>query len=194
MALHNLKIIVVDGGRSGKYKSSNTSSGREDGDTDSRNSPSKNKDSPLYKLLNAKKIVKNKIQGGLSPRSVFAMDLGVKIAGGIVKQTANYFITDIGRRNGDSNYQAAINRQIEVVTDSLSVAGSALSGAAVGSMFGPLGMVIGAAGGALSSGISLGFRNAERQREYQHELFKQGNNQAYNLARASYSAFTGRVR
>lgn len=194
MALHNLKIIVVDGGRSSSYKSSGRGSGGGGGDGSNTKSASTNKDSPLYKVLNAKETIKEKIQSGLSPRTVFAIDMGVRIAGQVIKQAANYYISDIGRSNGDSNYQSYINRQIEIITDPLSVIGGAASGAAAGSMFGPLGAVIGAVGGALSSGISLGFKYAERQRAYQHEMFKENTSQAYNLARANYSAFTGRVR
>lgn len=188
MALHNLKIVVVDGGRSGSYKSQSSNRGTNgDNKKDAKNSP-------LYKLLNAKQTIKNKVQSGMTPASVFAMDMGLRVAGQLVKQTANYYISDIGRKNGDSNYQAIINRQIEVITDTLGFASSTLSGAAAGSMFGPAGAAIGAVVGAASSAVSLGFKYAERQREYEHEIFKQNNNQAYNLARTSFQGFTGRLR
>lgn len=189
MALHNLKIIVVDGGKGGKYRNS--------GNKSSTNEPSqkeKNKNSPLYKMLNAKQTIKNKVQSGMTPSAVFAMDMGMSVAGQTVKQIANYYISDIGRKNGDSNYQASINRQIEIVTDTLGIAGSALSGAAAGSMFGPAGAGIGLVVGAASSAISLGFKYAERERAYEHERFKLNNNQAYNLSRANFSALSGRVR
>ena len=187
MAVHNLKIVVVDGGRAGSYKSKNASS-----DADNRK---KNKDSPLYKLLHAKETIRNKIQkNGMSPASVFAMDMGLRVASQVVKQTANFYVSDIGRKNGDSNYQAVINRQIEVVSDSMSFASGALSGVAAGSMFGPVGAGIGLVVGAASSAISLGFKYAERQRDYQHEMFKNNNSQAYNLARTNFQGFTGRLR
>ena len=94
----------------------------------------------------------------------------------------------------DSNYQAIVNRKIEKATDVLSIGQGALSGAAAGAMAGPVGAAVGAAVGAISSGISLGFKYAEREREYQHTMFKENTSQAYQLARANYSAYTGRVR
>lgn len=187
MALHNLKIIVVDGGK----RASSVSSGSV---SQSKEEREKNKNSPLYKLLNAKQTIKNSIQSGMSPSAVFAMDMGLKVGSQLVKQTANFYLTDIGRRNGDSNYQAIINRQIEVVTDPLSVVGATLSGAAAGSMFGPIGAGVGAVVGLASSAITLGFKYAEREREYQHTLFEEYNNQAYNLSRANFSIYTGRLR
>lgn len=187
MALHNLKIIVVDGGRRTSSRSSGSSS-------QSKEKKGKNKNSPLYKILNAKKTIKNKVQSGMSPSAVFAMDMGLRVAGQLVKQTANYYISDIGRKNGDSNYQAIINRQIEVISDGLGFANGIISGAATGSMFGLVGAGVGAVVGAISSAVSVGFKYAERERTYQHELFKQDNNQAYNLARTSFQGFTGRLR
>lgn len=186
MALHNLKIVVVDGGRNGTYKSRN--SGVKDEEKENY------KETPLYKALNAKKTIKNKIQSGMTPATVFAMDMGVRVASQIIKQTANYYLSDIGRKNGDSNYQALINRQIEIVADPLSIVGGTLSGATTGSMFGPVGAGIGAIVGAISSSISLGFKYAERDRAFQHEMFKDSNSQAYNLARANFSIWTGRSR
>lgn len=187
MALHNLKIIVVDGGKRAITRTNNSKS-------QTKEERENNKNSPLYKMLNAKKTIKNKVQSGMSPSAVFAMDMGMRVGGQLIKQTANYYITDIGRKNGDSNYQAIINRQIEVMTDGLGFAGGIVSGAAAGSMFGPVGAGVGAIVGAVSSAVSLGFKYAERERDYQHEIFKQNNNQAYNLARTSFQGFTGRLR
>ena len=192
MALNNIRIVVVDGGRSGTYKSRNA--GAEGNYSGSRANTQDNKNSPLYKLLNAKQTIKNTVQSGMSPTSVFAMDMGLRVTSQIVKQTANYYISDIGRRNGDDNYQQMINRQIEMVTDPLSVLGGTLAGAAAGSMFGPIGAGVGAAFGAISSGLSLAFKYAERERAYQHEIFQEKNNQAYKLSRANYSVHTGRLR
>lgn len=188
MALHNLKIVVVDGGKGGRYRSSGS------GGKSSKGDKKKAKDSPLYKMLHAKETIKGKIQSGMTPSAVFAMDMGLRVAGQLVKQTANYYVSDIGRRNGDSNYQAIVNRQIEVASDTLGFASSTLSGAAAGSMFGPVGAAVGAVVGMTSSAISLGFKYADRQRELEHEIFKQNNNQAYNLARTSFQGFTGRLR
>lgn len=189
MALHNLKIVVVDGGRAGTYKSRNSG-----GDGSGGDKKSNYKNSPLYKMLNAKETIKNKVQSGMTPASVFAMDMGIRVASQLVKQTANYYIADIGRKNGDSNYQSVINRQIEIASDTLSVGSSMLSGAAAGSMFGPVGAGIGLVVGAVSSAASMGFKYAERQRAYEHEIFKDNNSQAYNLARTSFQGFTGRLR
>ena len=163
MALHNLKIIVVDGGRRVATRSGDSKSS-------SKEEREKNKNSPLYKMLNAKQTIKKKVTSGMTPSSVFALDMGIRVAGQVVKQTANYYISDIGRKNGDSNYQAIINRQIEVVSDSLGFASGTLSGAATGSMFGPVGAVAGAVIGAVGSAVSLGFKYAERERAYQHEI------------------------
>lgn len=187
MALHNIKIVVVDGGKSGTYKSQNAGIDGANG-----SSPSKNKDSPLYKLLNAKETIKKKVQSGMSASSVFALDMGLRVAGQLVKQTANYYISDIGRRTGDSNYQNMINKELELVSDVVGTFGSALSGAATGAMFGPMGAVVGGVIGATSSLVSIGFKSAETQRAYQHEMFKQETSQQYNLSRANYSIYTGR--
>lgn len=189
MALHNIKIVVVDGGRSGTYKAKNA--GIEGKDAESA---AKNKNSPLYKVLNAKETIKNTVQSGMSPTAVFAMDMGLRVGSQLVSQTANYYLTDIGRKNGDSNYQAIINRQIEAVTDPLSLVGGTLSGAATGAMFGPIGAAIGAVVGLVGSSISLGFKYAGKEREYQHTLFEENNNQAYRLSRANFSIYTGRLR
>ena len=183
----DIKIIVVDGGRqtwaSGSKNNSSTS-----------NDKDKYKNSPLYRLLNAKKTIKEKVQSGMSPSAVFAMDMGIRVASQIVKQTANYYTSDIGRRNGDSNYQAIINRQVEIVSDSLGFVGIIASGAASGSMFGLVGAGVGAAIGAVSSAVSLGFKYAERDRAYNHEMFKESSSQSYALARTSFQGFTGRLR
>ena len=114
------------------------------------------------------------------------------------KQTANYFISDIGRSYGDSNYQAMVNRSIEIVSDGVSILSSAASGAMMGaSVGGPFALITGTIGatiGAISASIGIGFKYAERERAYQHEMFQQNNSQAYQLARANYSVMTGRVR
>ncbi len=189
MALHNLKIVVVDGGRNGSYKSKNAGvDKKEDGDDDLVNSK-------LYKVLNAKKIIRNKLKTKLSPTTMLALDMGVKVVAQTVKQTANYYISDIGRQQGDDNYQAMINRQIEVITDPLSILSGAISGATAGSLTGnPVGIAVGAIVGGISSAVSLGFKYGERNRNYQHEMFEQNNAIAYNQSRANFNALAGRVR
>lgn len=188
MALHNLKIVVVDGGKNGSYKSKNAGVDKED------SSKTNYKDTNLYKLLHAKETIKNKVTTGMSPTSVMALSMSVKVATQAVKQAANYYISDIGRQNGDDNYQAMVNRTIEVVSDHLSVLSGAASGAIAGSMFGGIGAGIGLVLGATSSAISLGFKYAERNRNYQFEMFQQNNGIAYNISRANFNALAGRVR
>lgn len=189
MALHNLKIIVYDGG-----KANSSSLGMDEaGSSDSKGSKKKEK-SLLYKVLNYNQTFRDRVKQATSPTAYFAIQQGVNLAVQTGRDMINYYVSDIGRANGDSNYQAIVNRRIEQVTDGLSIAQGALGGAAAGSMLGPVGAIIGAGVGAASAGISLGFKYAERGRGYQHELFKESTSQAYQLARANYSAMTGRVR
>ncbi len=187
MALHSLKIIVYDGG-----KASGGALGSDD--TDSGEKKSGGNKSKLYKLLNYNQTIRSKMKQATSPTAFFAIQQGINLAVQTGREAINYFVSDIGRSTGDSNYQAIVNRKIEVVTDVLSVGQGMLAGAAAGSAAGPWGAAIGAVVGGISSGVSLGFKYAERERVYQHEMFTENNSQAYQLARANYSALTGRVR
>ena len=154
MALHNIKIVVVDGGNIGSYAAKNAVV-----ESNDNKGPTINKDSPLYKVLNAKQTIKNKVQSGMTPASVFAMNYGIQVASQAIRQTANYYISDIGRSNGDSNYQALVNRNIEVVSDAMSVIGGTLSGAQMGTAIMPgIGTAIGAVAGFASSAILQGFK------------------------------------
>lgn len=186
MALHNLKITVVDGGKATTTLGSSSKS--ESGEK------KKNDKSVLSKVLNYNQTVKSYLKQHTSSTTFFAIQQGVNLARQTGREFLNYYVSDIGRANGDSNYQAIVNRRIEKVTDGLSIGQGMLAGASAGSMIGPWGAVIGAVVGAASSSISLGFKYAERERAYQHEMFKESTSQAYQLARANYSAFTGRVR
>lgn len=190
MALHKLTITVVDGGKSSNYNAGGSPGGNS-GSTSRKNG---NKDTLLYNVLNYNQTIRNKVAQSVSPTTFFAIQSGVNLAVKTAKQAINYYVSDIGRRTGDSNYQAMVNRKIEQTTDGLSVAGGMLGGAAAGSALGPVGAIIGAVIGAVSSSADLGFKYAERERAYEHEMFKENNSQAYNLARANYSALTGRVR
>lgn len=189
MALHNLKITVIDGG---KADSTALGSFTETGSVKKKESGGGA--SLLSKVLNYNSTIKSKLKQATSPTTYFAIQSGVNLAVQTGREFVNYYVSDIGRANGDSNYQAIVNRRIEKVTDVLSFGQGALGGAAAGSMAGPIGAAIGAVIGAVSSGISLGFKYAERERTYQHEMFKQNNSQAYQLTRANYTAYTGRVR
>ena len=182
--MFRLKIVVVDGGRVGSYKSKNAGVEKSEEKT--------YKNSPLYKLLNARQTIKNKVKSGMTPSSVMAMNMGLGVAGQFVKQTANYYLSDIGRQNGDSNYQNMITKRIGFYSDILGLASGALSGAATGSMFGIGGAGVGLIMGATSSAISTVFKQAEAKREYQHEMFKQETSQQYALTRANYSIYAGR--
>ena len=188
MALNNLRITVIDGGRQSGGENPIKKSGEKDEED------KKGKNSLLYKALNYNGTIKNSMKKAMSPTTFFAVQSGVGLAIQTGKQVANYYVSDIGRRNGDSNYQAIVNRQIEQVTDVMGIVGGALSGAAGGAMFGGLGAIGGAVAGAASAGINLGFRQAGRERAYAHEMFEESNRQAYNRARAGDSALTGRLR
>lgn len=181
-----IRVVVVDGGKASSNKTKSTAN--------SGDAKSKPKEGKLYKVLNYNSEIKSSIKKAVGPTAAFAINGAVSIAKQTARSTFDYFVSDIGRSTGDSNYQAIVNREIEVWTDGLSVVEGAASGAAAGSAFGPIGTAAGAVIGVVSSGISLVFKYGEREREYQHEMFKQNNSQAYQLARANYSAITGRAR
>ncbi len=188
MALHNLVITVVDGGKANSNTISTSS-----GSSRASNSQGKEK-TTLQKVLNYNQTFREKISSNMTPTTFFAVESGFNIAKQTLRQVANYYISDIGRSNGDSNFQAQVNRNLEIAGDVGGLLGGALSGAASGSMFGPVGAAVGAVVGFASSAISSGFKYAERERAYQHEMFKENTSQAHNLARANYSVHTGRVR
>ena len=186
MALHNLKITVVDGGKA--------EGGQDWGSNLNNAANGEKKKNKWYKMLHYNQEIKGSIKSSISPTTYFALQTGVNLVAQTARQAINYYVSDIGRRHGDSNYQAIINRKIEQVTDVISLGSGALSGAAAGSIFGPVGTVIGAIAGAGSTAINIGFRQAERERGYAHEMFQDRNSRAYNTARAGYNALSGRVR
>ena len=190
MALHNLVITVVDGKT---YNSVKSGSGAKSASGGCGKEKTK-----LDKTLHFNDTIKSKIQENVTPTTFFGLSMAANVAKQAIRQTANYYISDIGRSNGDNNFQDYVNRKIEIVSDVGSFVGGAFSGAAAGASLGagagPIGIAIGAILGAASSAISTGFKYAGRERELQHELFKENTSQAYNLARANYSAWTGRLR
>ncbi len=188
MALHNLVITVVDGGNTTTSVNSLSKKNITVGDKEN------SRDGLLYKTLNYNQTIREKLSDKMPATTYFAIESGYQVAKQTIKQVANYYISDIGRSNGDSNYQAQVNRTMEVVSDVGGILGGTLGGAATGSMFGPVGAAVGAVVGLASSVISTGFKYAEKERAYQHERFKENTSQAYNLARANYSVYTGRVR
>jgi hypothetical protein len=189
MALHNLKITVVDGGRQlgGGEFGSDLNRKKESGEKSS-------KDSLLYRFFNFNSTIKDSVKKAVSPTTFFAMQTGINLATQTGRQFINYYISDIGRRHGDSNYQFIVSRQIEKYSDIASIGLGAFSGAGAGSVAGPLGVGIGAVVGAASAGINIAFRDANRERNLQHELFKDHSSISYSLARTSYTGFTGRLR
>ncbi len=172
MALHNLKITVYDGGKIAS-----------DGKESPEDKVNKGGGEETGKKTEEKSL------------KAYAVSKFASLAKSTAKQTINYYLTDIGRAHGDSNYQAIVNRQIEIGQEVLGFGESVVSGALAGSTIYPgIGTVIGAVVGAVGSAVNLGFKYAERERDYAHTLFKENTSQAYNLARANYSALTGRVR
>ena len=176
MALHNLKIWVINGGtQSGKGSQSGTPA--------------------TEKMENINVGAENAVQEKVVGITHFATHAVANIAVGTAKKTFNYFKSDIGRKNGDSNYQDQIDRQFEIVGDVGSVLLSTGSSALVGGKIVPgIGHVIGALIGATSSLVNIGFKYAERERAYQHEMFQESTSQAHNIARANFQQTTGRVR
>lgn len=189
MALNNITIVVVDGGslKDGNIfdKPSTTQVGER---------PTLGKQSALYKVLNYNRTLRRQFAQATSPATAFAAHSAIQLAKSTARQAAQFYLSDIGRRTGDSNYQAMINDKIEAITEPLGIFGSALSGAATGAMFGPWGAAIGAVIGLAGSAISSGFKQAEQTRAYQHQMFKDSTSQAYNLARADFNRLTGRLR
>ena len=200
MALHNLKITVIDGGKAessalgSSLSGNNSSSGGSGNSQNGGSGSSKTGGGLLSGVLNYNSTIKGWMKQNFSPATALAISQGASLLIQTGKEFVNYYVSDIGRANGDSNYQSVINRKIEKATDVTSLLQSAWMGAAAGSMAGLPGIIIGATVGLASSAISTTFKYAERNREYQHELFKENTSQSYQLARANYSALTGRVR
>ena len=185
MALHTLKIVVVDGGRAGNYSAGGRSA-------TSKTTQKVDKESPLYKLLNAKEIIKEKTIGKLTPSTAYGVTTFGRLAMQTAKSAFSYYISDIGRSTGDSNYQARVNRAFEVSSQIMGVLGSTVSGATAGFMAGagnPIGAVVGAVAGLASSAISFGFQSAEKARAYRQVLFEETNANNYSIARNSGEGF-----
>lgn len=186
MALHNLKITVVDGGKA--------EGGQSWGSNLNNAANGEKKKNKWYKMLHYNQEIKGSIKKSMKPAAFLAAQSAVDLATQTARAAINYYVSDIGRRHGDSNYQAIINRRIEIATDVSSVLSGALSGATAGSIFGFGGVAVGAVAGSLSSAINIGFRQLERERGYAHEMFQDRGSRAYNTARAGYNALNGRVR
>ena len=178
MALHTLKIVVVDGGRA-----SNVSIGGNTGTT--KTTQKVDKESPLYKLLNAKEIIKEKTIGKLTPASAYTVGTFGRLAIQTAKSAFSYYISDIGRSTGDSNYQAIVNKKYELLGEVMGLVGGMVSGATAGFMTtaNPIGAVAGAVLGFTSSAVSLGFKHAEQDRAYRHTMAEEKAGIDYNRGR-----------
>ena len=179
MALHTLKIVVVDGGRASGYSAGGSSA-------TTKTTQKVDKESPLYKLLNAKEIIKEKTIGKLSTETAYSGGMFGRLAMQTAKSAFSYYISDIGRSTGDSNYQARVNRAFEVGGQVMNVLGSAVSGAVAGFMGSggnPAVAAIGAVVGLTSSVISIGFQNAEKERAYRHTMAEEKAGIDYNKGR-----------
>lgn len=195
MALNKIEIIVTDGSGNCSIRDKNTGSVQKKQQEKAEKLRNKKLAGKFKAMGHPLKAAQDKVTGNMSPAKAFATSMAIGVGKQLLSQSFNYYVSNIGRENGDSNFQTLVNRQFEIVNDSINVISSMASGAAAGAAVGHLpGAIIGATVGAVSSAISIGFRQAERERSYQYQIFKQDNNQAYNLARANYSATTGRLR
>lgn len=178
MALHTLKIVVVDGGRAGNYSAGGRSA-------TSKTTQKVDKESPLYKLLNAKEIIKEKTIGKLTPSTAYGVTTFGRLAMQTAKSAFSYYISDIGRSTGDSNYQARVNRAFEIGGQIVNLLGSTLSGATAGFMTtgNPLGAVVGATLGFTSSVMSIGYQHAEKERASRHTMAEERAGIEYNKGR-----------
>jgi hypothetical protein len=183
---------IVRGGKSSVYKDK-AKNGSADTGQDG-NEKKDVKDTALYKMLHLGETAKEKMKAQMTPGQVMAVNMGTALVKQVAGSAFNYYANDIGRQNGDSNYQAIVNRKIEQIMDIANPLMAAAGGAVTGSIFGPMGALVGAVLSGASSLISTGFRQAERGREYQHQMFQEKNSQAASLARANYSVWTGRLR
>lgn len=87
MALHNLKIIVYDGGktRDGIFGSDDS---KESGDS------KKQEKSLLYKVLNYNSTIKSKMKKATSPTTFFAIQQGISVAVQTGREFINYYVSD----------------------------------------------------------------------------------------------------
>lgn len=185
--MKQLKIVVIDGGKGGSDTFGQINNYK-------KNSNPKKEKNNLYKVLNYNDTVRRAMIGDISPNAQLLTVSALSVAKQTARSFINYYVSDIGRQNGDSNYQAIVERRIEQATDITGFITGAFSGGAMGSIGGPIGATIGAVAGVASHGVSLMFKYGERERQFQHEIFKQNISQAYGLSRAGFNALTGRPR
>ena len=189
-----IRIVVVDGGGAGGgVLGTDTTTGARDKKDNWRK---RNKQSKLHRALNPnlKKTLIGDTTTEAGAMKLYAVNMGIGLATSTARQWVNFHMNDIGRRHGDSNYQARVNRQIERVSDIAGFGTSALQGAAAGAIFGPKGALVGAGVGAISHALGIHFRQLNRQRDYIHTMFEENNNQIVQLSRANFNLTTSRLR
>lgn len=116
----------------------------------------------------------------------------------VTKQVAllklNDYVNSVGYRQGDQALQENVQRRLELIQDTTSVASSIGMGLTYGAAAGPVGMIVGSLCGAVSTMASIHFKYEKRERENDYKVFKENNAIEYQRARASISLTTGRLR
>lgn len=110
------------------------------------------------------------------------------------KQFANYFLSDIDRKAGDSTASIKINSDIARVKRSLGITAGIVAGAKLGSGAGPIGVIVGGAAGATASISSIMWERAGNNRDYKFDRFKDDHSQAVMQSRSGISIYNGRQR
>ena len=106
----------------------------------------------------------------------------------------NYYVGGIAYRNGDSAMQEAVQRNIEMAEEGVSLIAAVGIGATYGSAGGAIGSLIGATIGLVGTGVSLFVKYKGKYRDYDAKVFKEENGIEYRRARAQVSLTTGRLR
>lgn len=119
-----------------------------------------------------------------------ALALGIMVG----RLSLNYAVGGIAYRNGDAAMQEAVQRNLEMAEEGVTLISSIGIGATYGSAGGAAGALIGATIGAISAGTSLIVKYAGRFRDYDAKMFKEENAIEYKRARAQVSLTTGRLR
>lgn len=173
MALHTLKIVVVDGGRAENLRGYSSGESGVYGQSMS----------PIRSVVD-RRTMQEKVASCFSPTATYGMVQVGRLAVQTAKSAFNYYVSDIGRSTGDSNYQAIVNRKMEVIGQTASLINGAISGAMAGGMTGnPIGVAVGAVVGLASSAINIGFQEAQAQRAYNHTMAEEKAARDYTIGR-----------
>ena len=113
----------------------------------------------------------------------------------ITTQVANAGIGQLAYVTGDTNYQASVQREAEVIGDTANsitnVGLATASGAMIG---GPLGAAFALASSAISQSISLAYKYENRNIQNAISTWKENQSVNYNKARAGVDLSDGRTR